>query len=145
MKPVQAYLDLMKKQREEHNNFPIAYAFDGKQLEEALEKLGVKKEECCTYMNIGDVMKKTDVPRYKEMLKRHTTELQEAMKDEEFAEAAFLYEMDNYEYAINWDGDAEVLGALCLDDRLVKEYGLEDAYRRARRKHMEHALELEII
>ena len=40
------------------DRFPIAYAFNEKQLEEALEKLGATKEECCTYLNMGDVMKR---------------------------------------------------------------------------------------
>lgn len=91
----QAYLDMMKRQQQELTDFPIAYAFNEKQLEEALEKLGATKEECCTYLNMGDVMKKTDVPAFKAMLKRHTEELQNAMKNEQFAEEAFRYEMDN--------------------------------------------------
>lgn len=119
----EAYLDLQKRQQKELEDFPIAYAFNEKQLEEALEKLGAKKEECVTLFNHGDVLKKTDVPAFKTMLKRHTKELQEAMKNEDFAEAAFLYEMDNHEYAINWDGDADVLAALCLDEKLLKEFG----------------------
>ena len=131
--------------KKELEDFPIAYAFNEKQLEEALKKLGAKKEECVTLFNHGDVLKKTDVPAFKTMLKRHTKELQEAMKNEDFAEAAFLYEMDNHEYAINWDGDADVLAALCLDEKLLKEFGLEDAYRRARRAHMKHAEEWGMI
>ena len=75
-----AYLDMTKRQQQEFIDFPIAYAFNEKQLEEALEKLGATKEECCTYFNMGDVMKKTDVPAFKAMLRRHTEELQNAMK-----------------------------------------------------------------
>lgn len=145
MKPAQAYLDLQKRQQKELEEFPIAYAFSDQQLKEALEKLGAKKEECVTLFNHGDVLKKTDVPAFKEMLKRQTKELQEAMKDKEFAEAAFLYEMDNHEYAINWTGDEDVLAALCLDKKIVKEMGLEDAYRRARNAHMKHAREWDMI
>lgn len=39
----QEYLDLIERQRKEINEFPIAYAFDEKQLEEALKKLGATK------------------------------------------------------------------------------------------------------
>ena len=35
----QEYLDLQKRQQQEFSDFPIAYAFSEKQLEEALEKL----------------------------------------------------------------------------------------------------------
>ena len=44
----QAYLYLQKKHQDEISNFPIAYAFNDKQLEKALEKLWAKKEECIT-------------------------------------------------------------------------------------------------
>ena len=141
----QEYLDLMKKHQQELEDFPIAYAFSDKQLEEALEKLGAKKEECVTVYGHGDVMKKTDVPAFFALLKHQKAELQEAMKDEEFAEAAFLYEMDNHEYAINWDGDADVLACFNLDEKLLLERGLDGAYRRARRAHMKHAQEWEMI
>ena len=141
----QEYLDLQKRQQQELEDFPIAYAFNKEQLERALEKLGATREECVTYMNHGDVMKRTDVPAFKAMLKRHTEEIHEALKDEEFAEAAFLYEMDNHEYAINWDGDADVLACFAIDEAWVIKHGLDGAYRRARRAHMKHAQEWEMI
>lgn len=141
----QAYLDLQKRQQKEMNDFPIAYAFSEQQLEEALAKLGATKEECVTLYNHGDVMKKTDVPAFRTMCKRHTKELHEAMKDENFAEAAFLYEMDNHEYAINWSGDEDVLSCFALSFDEVDEMGLRDAYYRARRAHMKHAQEWDMI
>lgn len=45
MNKTEAYLDLQKRQQKELEDFPIAYAFNEKQLEEALKKLGVKKEK----------------------------------------------------------------------------------------------------
>lgn len=141
----QEYLDLMEKQQQELTDFPIAYAFDEKQLKVALEKLGATKEECVTVFGHGDVMKRTDVPAFKAMLKRHTKELHEALRDEEFAEAAFLYEMDNHEYAINWTGDEDVFSCFAIDEKMLHEMGLDGAYRRARKKHMDHAREWDMI
>jgi hypothetical protein len=141
----QAYLDLQKRQQQELEDFPIAYAFSDKQLEEALEKLGAEKSECVTVFGHGDVVKRSDVPDLLAMLKRHTKELHDALKDKEFAEAAFLYEMDNHEYAINWDGDADVLACFSLDEKKLHEMGLDDAYRNARRAHMKHAQEWDMI
>lgn len=137
----EAYLQLKERHQKEMNAFPIAYAFNGKQLEEALEKLGATKEECVTVFNMGDVMKKTDVPAFKAMLKRHKEELLEAMKDETFAEGAFLYEMNNHEYAINWSGDEDVLACFNMNVAKLREIGLIDAYQRARREHMRIAHE----
>ena len=139
----QAYLDLLEKQREELNNFPVAYAFTEKQLEEALDKLGAKSpKECVTVFNHGDVVKKENAKPFVNMLKRHTQEVQDLIKnDKDIAEAAFLYEMDNHEYAINWDGDDDVLRCFGMDFNDLQEAGLEDAYRRARNAHMKHAEE----
>lgn len=139
----QAYLDLLDKQREELNNFPIAYAFNEKQLEEALVKLGAKSsKECVTVFNHGDIVKKENAKPFLNMLERHSQEIKDLItNDKDIAEAAFLYEMDNHEYAINWDGDEDVLNCFGMDFDDLQEAGLMDAYRRARNAHMKHAEE----
>ena len=142
----QAYLDLLEKHRKEINEFPIAYAFNEEQLKEALKKLGVEStKECVTVFNHGDIVKKENAPKFIEMLKRHTNEIKIAMKEEAFAEAAFLYEMDNHEYAINWDGDDDVLSCFGFNFDDLRELKLMGAYRRARDAHMKHAEEWDMI
>lgn len=142
----QAYLNLIEKHRREIEAFPIAYAFNEQQLKEALEKLGVESvKECVTIFNHGDIVKKENAPKFIEMLKRQMNELKIAMKEEAFAEAAFLYEMDNHEYAINWDGDDDVLRCFGMDFDDLREMGLMGAYRRAREAHMKHAEEWDMI
>ena len=142
----QAYLDLLEKHRKEINEFPIAYAFNEEQLKEALTKLGVESvKECVTIFNHGDIVKKENAPKFLEMLKRHMSEIKIAMKEEAFAEAAFLYEMDNHEYAINWDGDDDVLRCFGFDFNDLREMKLMGAYRRARAAHMKHAEEWDMI
>jgi hypothetical protein len=142
----QEYLDLKKEHQEELERFPIAYAFNEKQLEEALEKLGAKREECVTVFGHGDIVKREDAKRLIKMLERHTKELHEKLKnDVEFAEAAFLYEMDNHEYAINWSADEDVLDSLSLTWERIRKWGLQMAYQSARNKHMKHAEEWGMI
>lgn len=142
----QEYLDLQDRHREELNAFPIAYAFNDEQLKEALEKLGTTKEECVTVFGHGDIVKKTDAKRFIAMLKRHTDEVKEKLKtDPEFALAAFLYEMDNHEYAINWSGDEDVLSCFAISWDDIEEWGLQLVWATARRKHMEHAEEWGMI
>lgn len=138
----ETYHELTNRQREEINNFPIAYAFNEKQLIEALDKLGVKDIlECVSVMGHGDIVKKSDAPKLIAMFKRHTKELQEALKNKEFAYEAFLYEMDNHEYAINWDGDDDVLACFAMDYKDLKQMGLVDVYNLARKEHMRKAHE----
>lgn len=143
---VKAYLELLEKHREELNNFPIAYAFDEKQLEEALKKLGATKEECVTIFGHGDIVKKPDAKRYINMLERHIDEIQELIEcDHEVAEEAFLYEMDNHEYAINYSGDEDVLSCFGLTEESLTELGLRRVYLNARKRHMKHAQEWDMI
>lgn len=142
----QAYLDLKEKHQQEINDFPIAYAFNDQQLKVALKKLGATKEECVTIFGHGDIVKKENAPKFIELLKRQTEDVKAALiADKEFAEAAFLYEMDNHEYAINWDGDDDVLRCFGLDYDDLVELNLSDAYRRARNKHMKQMEEWGVI
>lgn len=142
----QDYLDLVERQRKEIEEFPIAYAFDEKQLEEALKKLGATKEECVSIYGHGDIVKKEDAPKFIEMLKRHVKEVQDALlSDNDFALAAFLYEMDNHEYAINYSGDEDVLGCFGLEMDELEELGLSDVYMLARKKHFDHMREWGVL
>lgn len=143
----QEYLDLKKQHEKEVADFPVAYAFNDEQLIEALEKLGAKSvSECVTVLGHGDVVKKTDAKRFVDMLKQQVIDLKFKMiEDNEFAEAAFLYEMDNHEYAINWSGDEDVLRCFAMKEEELDELGLSDAYLRARKQHMKNAREWGVI
>ena len=143
----QEYLDLKKQHEKEVADFPIAYAFNDEQLIEALNKLGAKSvSECVTVLGHGDIVKKTDAKRFVDMLKKQVIDLKFKMiKDNEFAEAAFLYEMDNHEYAINWSGDEDVLRCFAMKEEELEELDLTDAYLRARKQHMKNAREWGVI
>ena len=142
-----AYLELQKRHQKEINEFPIAYAFNQEQLKEALIKLGVEStDECVTMTGHGDIVKREDAPKFRAMLKRHKVDVYNLLQNsEEDAEAAFLYEMDNHEYAINWDGDDEVLAVFNLNYDDLEVMNLEGAYRRARKQHMKNASEWGMI
>ena len=85
----QEYLDLKKKHQEEFEAFPIAYAFNDKQLQEALEKLGATKEEVVSVFGHGDIVKRTDAKDLLKMMKLHDEEMKQRLRDDpEFAEAA---------------------------------------------------------
>lgn len=135
------YLEMQRRHQEKINNFPIAFAFGKGHVDDALKKIGANSlDECVTVFGRGDIVKKEDGADLINMLTGFTEELHEKMKnDKEFAEAAFGYEMDKREYAISWDGDEDVLDSLVLTREKLKEFGLEEAYQNARRKHMKRA------
>lgn len=142
----QEYLVLKKRHEKEFEEFPIAYAFNDKQLEEALAKLNATKEEVVTVFGHGDIVKRENVKALIALLERHEQELHQRLKDDvEFAEAAFLEEMDNHEYAINWSADEDTLAAFNIDFEFIRKHGLQMAYDSARNKHFKHAEEWEMI
>ena len=94
---LQEYLEMRERHLRDVNNFPIAFAFNGKQLNEALEKLSVKSiDECCTVHNCGDIIRKRDFKAYKDMAINHAKE--------NLAAAA---EGENYEWTDMYDGFAK--------------------------------------
>ena len=142
----QEYLDLKKRHQKEFEEFPIAYAFNDKQLQEALEKLGATKEEVVSVFGHGDIVRRTDAKALIALLERQDEEMKQRLKDDpEFAESAFLEEMDNHEYAINWSADEDVLAAFNIDFDFIRKHGLQMAYDSARNKHLKHAEEWEMI
>lgn len=142
----QEYLDLKKRHEKELEEFPIAYAFNDEQLKEALGKLGATREECVTVFGHGDIVKRTDAKALIEMLERHTREVKDKLKsDVEFAEAAFLYEMDNHEYAINWSADEDVLACFSITFDDIRKWGLQMAYDSARNKHFKYMEDCGVI
>ena len=146
MKKRDEYLELKKKHQKEFEEFPIAYAFNDKQLQEALEKLGATKEECVTVFGHGDIVKRTDVKALIKLLECQDEELKQRLKDDpEFAYEAFLYEMDNHEYAINWGADEDVLAAFNISFEFIRKHGLQMAYDQARNQHFRNAEEWGMI
>lgn len=142
----QEYLDLKKRHEKELEEFPIAYAFNDEQLKEALGKLGATREECVTVFGHGDIVKRTDAKALIEMLERHTREVKDKLKsDVEFAEAAFLYEMDNHEYAINWSADEDVLACFSITFDDIRKWGLQMVYDSARNKHFKYMEDCGVI
>ena len=140
------YLELQKKHQKELEEFPIAYAFNDKQLEEALEKLSATKEECVTVFGHGDIVKRENAKKLVAMLENQREEMLQKIRDDvEFAEAAFLYEMDNHEYAINWTGDEDVLACFGITFEKINQWGLQMAWHSARNKHMKNAEEWGMI
>lgn len=136
----QEYLDLRSRHQKEFDEFPIVYAFNDEQLKEALEKLGATKEQCVSVFGHGDIVRREDAKALISLLDRQQEELLQRLRDDSiFAEAAFLYEMDNHEYAINWTGDEDVLDCFGITFEDINNWGLQYAWNMAKRKHMENA------
>lgn len=114
------YAEYREAAQAEFNKLPIFWAFSNMQFKEALEKRGIDtegmelgalaKKYVYRFGDTGGFYLKTDAQVVREYLQRdHAKELGELMENDlDFAREAFVYEMENHEYPINWQGDWDV-------------------------------------
>lgn len=110
---METYSDLKQRQQQAVNDFPMAFAFSDKQLEEALVKLDAKVEDCCSIPG-GGIIKKSDSKLLSSMISQHVTEMDKSLADDNFMIDALVYELGNHEYCITYDL-TDTLGVLGLD------------------------------
>lgn len=102
------YQDFKLAQEKEVNEFTSKYcfwAFGQDQLNKKLAELGITEEELQEkYIGFhGGAMRADKANDYLELLKRHFNQLQEHLKDADFALAAFKYELASHEYGYTYD------------------------------------------
>lgn len=150
------YTEYKAQEQEAFNALPIFYAFSNDQFEKAMQERGLTINDTDKIYKLGGTggfYLKKDAPVIREYFNR-PNKLAELMQDEEFAEEAFLYEMNNHEYAINWEGDYDVCNCFAPrtleygEDKSYTDYlkeaglaGAITAYRRAKARHMKAAEE----
>ena len=104
------YLELKKRQQEEFQTLPIVYAFGNEQFKKAMAKLGLTEndmDKVCSIYGCGDIMLKSDVPKLKEMSRKHSKELKDAIAGDKTGDG-FIYDMfdaelSNHEYGYTQD------------------------------------------
>lgn len=136
-----AYQELQDKQQAEFNTFPRFFAFDQKQFDEGMKKLGLKpKDTKMIYHGVGGMYyRKSDSPKLKEMMDRFDKERAEAIKadatGEGFVLDMFKTELANHEYGYTYELD-ETLAAVGLTISAVKaNQNLLNGLRKALEKY----------
>ena len=104
-----SYREWRKAEQERFDALPLHWAFSDAQFEAICEELGAEGPEdfySSKALGGGFYLKKdADIIRaYLE----EPNELPELLKDYAWAKDAFICEMGNHEYHINWDGDWDV-------------------------------------
>ena len=143
----ETYTEMKKRHEQETGAFPMRFAFTESGLQEILNEWGCTREDLTT-VGAGSIMRKTDVKAFINLMQQHTSEINEGMKDADFAYSAFLYEIGNHEYHINtYQGDWDVFscfgGVEWGEEKQAQDYagelGMEaqtlDAFYRARKEH----------
>lgn len=115
------YLELKSKQQSEIDDFPMAFAFNQKQLDEGLEKLGITASEAIRIPG-GGFIRKTDRQSFMDMFSRHAQENDEALKEDDFLVDALEYELGNHEFCITHDPEPALsaVGVTLTNERVQR-------------------------
>lgn len=151
------YEEYRKQSQEEMNALPIFWAFNTKQLEEEMNKRGLSLKDTDKIYRFGNggFYLRSDAKQIRDYFNK-PDKLSDLMKDYDFALDAILYEMNNHEYAINWQADWDVCSVFGKVEYTEAEDELEQyfnqlhwedttrkAYLDAKREHYKMAEENE--
>lgn len=130
----ETYREMKKRQQEEINAFPMAFAFSKTQLTEGMQKLGPQPDDADQIVSIGGggFVRKTDVEAFRQMFCLHRLERKSAMDADRtgdgFLLEMFRYELANHEYGYTRDAEPalDALGIaledLARDERLMRAF-----------------------
>lgn len=101
------YREMEDAHQKDINDFPITYMFGRKtdeEIKEELAKIGAKSlDECCSVFGCGDVVRKADVPKLKELFTLQHRERRHFTENEKKLVEMIYYEMNNHEYGYTQD------------------------------------------
>lgn len=139
-----AYKELKDRQQREQNNFPMVFAFGKEQFEEAMKKLGLDPSETdkvCSIYGIGDILLRSDVPAYLEMVKRHHLEMDREIEADDtgdgFVFDMFDYELSNHEYAYTMNPTSALDALGISEEKLMNNPKLMYGFTKACRSQMD--------
>lgn len=136
-----AYQELRDRQQQEFNSFPCFFAFDQKQFDEGMKKLGLKPGDTkLVYRGMsGMYYRKTDAHSLKEMMDRFDRERAEAIMADSTGDGfildMFSFELANHEFGYTYEL-SETLEAVGLTVAAVKANpNLLNGLRKALKKY----------
>ncbi len=133
------YLALKQRQQKEHADFPMFFAFSDERFFEGMKRLGLEETDTdkVAIVGGGGYCREEDIDKLRNMGAKHRTELEQALKGEQFAEQALEYELANHEYNYTLDV-TDALRALGLTEVEVKNSPmLSRALRKAKSRQGE--------
>ena len=145
------YREYKDARQEAFNEVPMFFAFSNEQFNKAMQERGYTDESKIVRVPNGGFIHKDELPKLKAWIDGDN--LDELMKDPDFAEDAFYYEMGNHEYHINnYQGNWDVISCFanveyCDNDYDVNEYfkqvdwsdETKNAYMKARSRFLQDA------
>jgi len=116
------YTELKEKHSKEIDSFPMFFAFNNKQFDEGMQKLGVTDKTILLSIPGGGFIRKADSTALSLLFSRQQKERQDLLKDRTCLIDALIYELNNHEFNYTYDPEQALntLG-LSLENKLVNE------------------------
>ena len=132
---MESYREIKKRHQAEVNAFPLGAAFSDKQFAEMMKKFGLPNDKSgysqIVSLGCGVFMRKSDIPAWKEMSRRHEQELKDMRENRKGLVEALRYEFANHESQFSRDDEA-VCNAVGLDwNEVQKDAELRALYDKA--------------
>lgn len=113
------YEKFKQEAKQEINALPMDFAFSGKQMTEALKRLGAESRKECDSLGGGALCLKKDPDRIVSTIDALDKKLVKNMQDDfDFAKSAFIYELNNHEYNFTYD-ETDALEALSVTREML--------------------------
>ena len=127
------YQEYKKERQEECNKLPLKFAFSNEQFKQAMAEWGFKEDDYDKIYKFGQGFYRREdshiIKAYIENVEKANKEHEKRMTDDkDYRIDAFLYEMNNHEYLINWQRDWDVCSCFVdfelpyLDDTEYEPY-----------------------
>lgn len=132
------YRTLRERQQKEFNQFPLKAAFSDEQFKKAMEEWGLTEKDTDKVISIGYgcFIRKEDADAFHELTSRHSKEMKECMKDEDFMVSAFKYELGNHEYCITYDYDDTLYALGLTEDDILNNEMYQRALYKAEKQYL---------
>jgi len=132
---METYLQIKARHQAEVDAFPIGAAFSNEQLAEMMKKFGLPNDKTgyaqIVSLGYGCFIKRTDVPAWLEMGKRHDAEMKAMRKNRKELVQALRYEFANHECQFNNDETQKKIVCDCVGldyEEVMKDAWLKKIY-----------------
>lgn len=108
------YAEMKSRHQKRVNEFPMRFFFNEKQFEEAMNDLGLTKDDKDKVLSIvgGGIIRKTDAEAYEKMFEEIRTEEKRNITEDKdgtgYIADMFEYELNNHEYGYTYDADPAI-------------------------------------
>ena len=137
---INKYAEIKSKHQERVNEFPMRFFFSEKQFEEAMNDLGLTKDDTDKVLSIpgGGIIRKTDAEAYGKMFKEIMAEEKRNIEEDKdgtgYIADMFEYELNNHEYGYTYSAEPALEALGLTFEQVEKDKALSNGFNIAKKR-----------